>query len=131
MLVDTSVWIDYFNGHSSPQSDRLADAIAGGESIALPGLVWTEILLGIRNDEEAARIAGLLDAFEYVPEPNRSDYVAAAGIYRGCRSRGYTVRSTIDCVLAQLCIRDQRAILCKDRDFQAISRCFPLRPVES
>lgn len=130
MLVDTSVWIDYFNGHASPQADRLAQAIADAESIALPGFVWTEILLGLRSESEAARIAGLLDAFEYVQEPDRSDYIAAAGIYRDCRSRGYTIRSTIDCVIAQLCIRDRRTILCKDRDFQAISRYFSLRLVD-
>jgi len=131
MLVDTSVWVDYFNGHVSPQADRLALAIADAEPIALPGLVWTEILIGLRTDAEAAKIAGLLDAFEYVGEPARSDYLAAAGIYRTCRTRGYTIRSTIDCVIAQLCLRDQRPILSKDRDFQAISHCFPLCLIES
>lgn len=131
MLVDTSVWIDYFNGHASPQADRLAQAIADAEPIALPGLVWTEILMGLRTEAEATRIAGLLDAFEYVREPAQVDYVAAAGIYRTCRSKGYTVRSTIDCVIAQLCLRENRPLLFKDRDFKVISQCFPLRLIEA
>jgi predicted nucleic acid-binding protein len=127
MLVDTSVWIDYFNGHLSPQADRLAQAIADGESLALTGLIWTEILQGFRNDAEASRISGLLDAFDYVKEPSRADYSEAARIYRTCRSRGYTIRSTIDCVIARVCLRDDLDLLCKDRDYPAIARCFPLR----
>ena len=53
MLVDTSVWIDFFNGHESKQVERLACAIAESESIAVPGVVLTEILLGLKHDAEA------------------------------------------------------------------------------
>lgn len=130
MLVDTSVWIDYFNGHPSAEADRLARAIADAEPIALPGLVWTEILLGLGTDAEATKISGLLEAFDYVGDPSRPDYLEAARIYRTCRTKGYTIRSTIDCVIAQLCLRDQLPILCKDRDFRAIGQYFPLRLIE-
>jgi len=99
MLVDTSVWIDYFNGHASQQADRLALAIADAEPIFIPGLVLTEILLGLKTDLEASKIADLLGAFDVVNEPNRSDYIEAAKIYRFCRSNGYTIRSTIDCLI--------------------------------
>ena len=129
MLVDTSVWIDYFNGHPSPQADRLAQAIADGEPLAITGLIWTEILQGFRTDAEATRIAGLLEAFDYIEEPSRADYIEAARIYRTCRGRGFTIRSTIDCVIARLCLREEVELLCKDRDFPAIARCFPLRLV--
>ncbi|MGX2029283.1 MULTISPECIES: type II toxin-antitoxin system VapC family toxin [Methylocaldum] len=127
MLVDTSVWIDYFNGHASAEADRLSQALADAEPIALPGVVWTEILLGLRTESEAVKISGLLEAFDYVKEPAQSDYIEAARIYRACRAKGYTIRSTIDCVIARLCLRDNLPLLCKDRDFQAISQCFPLR----
>jgi predicted nucleic acid-binding protein len=73
MLVDTSVWIDYFNGYASPEADRLAQAIADAESIALPGLVWTGILLGLRTESEAVKISVLLEAFDYVEEPAQLD----------------------------------------------------------
>lgn len=130
MLVDTSVWIDYFNGHPSPEANRLAQAISDNEAIALPGLVWTEILLGLSNETEAIKIANLLDAFETVPEPRQQDYLEAARIYRTCRNKGYTIRSTIDCIIAQLCLRDNLPLLSKDRDFKTISQWFSLTLVE-
>jgi len=102
MLVDTSVWIDYFNGHASPEADRLAQAITDNEPIILCGIVMTEILLGLRSDAEAGRIAEILDVFDMTPEPDRVDYCEAAALYRRCRSKGYTIRSTIDCLIAQL-----------------------------
>ena len=121
MIVDTSVWIDFFNGHLSSQAQRLARAIEDNEAIALPGLVLTEILLGLKNDAEAKRIALLLEAFTDVAEPTRTDYLAAAALYRACRSKGVTIRSTIDCVIAQLCLRDGQALLAKDRDFERLA----------
>ena len=129
MIVDTSVWIDFFNGQPSPQSQRLARAIEDGESIALPGLVFTEILLGLKSDREAKRIAQLLQAFDWLPEPSQADYAAAAALYRHCRSKGLTIRSTIDCVIAQLCLRDGLPLLAKDRDFEHIAQHVPLRLV--
>ena len=127
MLVDTSVWIDFFNGHESAQAGRLAQAITDNEPIAVAGIVLTEILLGLRRDSEAYRIAGLLEAFEEVRDPSRDDYIEAASIYRLCRSRGITIRSTIDCLIAQLCIRDGLPLLGKDRDFEAIAKHMPLQ----
>jgi predicted nucleic acid-binding protein len=56
MLVDTSVWIDYFNGYTSPEAERLTRAISDDEPIALPEIVWTEILLGLRTETDAVRI---------------------------------------------------------------------------
>jgi predicted nucleic acid-binding protein len=84
-------------------------------------------LLGLCTESEAARIAGLLDAFDYIMEPTRAEYLEAARIYRICRSKGYTIRSLVDCLIAQICLRDGLPLLCKDRDFQAISQSFSLR----
>lgn len=131
MLVDTSVWIDFFNGYESKQAEHLASAIAEAEHIAIPGVVLTEILLGLKNDAEAERISTLLEAFDSVAEPARADYAEAARIYRLCRARGFTVRSTIDCMIAQLCLRDGLALLTKDRDFKAIADCVPLQLLDS
>jgi predicted nucleic acid-binding protein len=129
MIVDTSVWIDFLNGHASTQARRLVSAIETNETVAIPGLVYTEILLGLTDTKEAKRIAGLLTAFQIVQEPNLGDYAAAANIYRVCRSHGITIRSTIDCIIAQLCLRDGIALLAKDRDFVAIAKHWPLRLV--
>jgi predicted nucleic acid-binding protein len=133
MMVDTSVWIDYFNGFRSLEAERLTTAIEEGEPISIPGLVLTEILLGLRSETEASRIADLLTAFDEVPDPDRTDYVAAASIYRLCRSKGKTIRSTIDCVIAQSCIRYGHSLLTKDRDFVAIAKStlLSLTPVSA
>ena len=130
MLVDTSVWVDYFNGYPSPEVERLARAIADNEPITLPGIVWTEILLGIKTDAGANHIAGLLAVFETPQEPQRRDYIEAAKLFRLCRTKGYTVRSVVDCIIAQLCLRDGDELLSKDRDFKAIAKCTKLRLVE-
>ena len=130
MLVDTSVWIDYFNGHASKEADLLAQSIADNEQIIITGIVVTEILLGLKNDNEAERIADLLRAFDYAPEPNWQDYFEAARWYRRCRAKGHTIRSTIDCLIAQLCIRHGYILLSKDRDFTAIATHSPLRIVK-
>jgi len=129
MLVDTSVWIDFFNGHLSGHAERLARAIEDAEPIVVPGLVLTEILLGLKTESEAKRIATLMDAFEAARETTHTDYVEAAAIYRLCRAKGITVRSTIDCLIARLCLRDDLPLLSRDRDFNAIARCTPLRLV--
>jgi predicted nucleic acid-binding protein len=129
MLVDTSVWIDFFNGHESAEANHLVRAIQDAENVTIPGVVLTEILLGLKNDAEAKRIISLLDAFDYLAEPTRDDYIKAAHIYRQCRSKGITIRSTIDCLIAQLCLRDKLPLLTKDRDFNAIAHCVSLQLV--
>jgi predicted nucleic acid-binding protein len=126
VIVDTSVWIDFLNGHPSRQADALAKAIAEGDAINLPGLVLTEILLGLKNDAQARRVESLLDAFDWVEGPTRDDHIAAAKLYRQCRAKGVTVRSTIDCLIAQLCIRDNLPLLAKDRDFTQMGKVVPL-----
>lgn len=112
---------------TSPETDRLAQAISDNEPLMLCGIVMTEILLGLRSDAEAARIAELLDAFDSAPEPDRADYREAATLYRRCRAEGHTIRSTIDCLIARLCIRHGYDLLTKDRDFRRIAACEPLR----
>ena len=129
MLVDTSVWVDFLNGHDSPHANRLAQAIASGESIAVPGLVLAEVLLGLDSDAQASRIADLMVAFVSVADLQRDGYQQAAGLYRLCRSKGITVRSTIDCLIAQMCLRDNLPLLTKDRDFIGIAKCTRLQLV--
>ena len=130
MLVDTSAWIDHFNGHPSPEAARLHKAINEHENIALCGIVLTEILLGLRSNEQARKIENLLNAFTWLPEPDQSDYVQAATIFRHCRSKGVSIRSTIDCLIASLCIRHQIPLLTKDQDFNQIAIHHPLTLVK-
>jgi predicted nucleic acid-binding protein len=130
MMVDTSVWVDFFNHHPSPQAQRLTAAIQQNEPIAIVGLIYTEILLGLKNDTDAQRVSQLLAICDWVQEPSRHDYAQAAKLYRDCRSQGVTIRSTIDCLIAQLCIRDNLTLLAKDRDFEQMVRFSGLRLLE-
>jgi len=129
ILVDTSVWVDYFNGYASVEADFLTVCIAEVRPIVLSGLVLTETLQGMRDAQRAERATRALSAFELAPELARSDYEQAAAIYRACRARGTTPRSAIDCLIAQLCLRYGYELLSRDRDFDAIGRFFPLRRV--
>ena len=129
MVVDTSVWIDFLNGHDSAHAAYLARAIGAGESIAVPGVVLTEVLLGLKTENQAASIADLMTAFTPVTELSGQGHADAARLYRLCRSKGFTVRSTIDCLIAQTCLRDGLPLLTKDRDFTSIAAFAPLKLV--
>ena len=127
ILVDTSVWIDFFNRIDSAEAVYLRACIADMHPLILPGLVLTEILVGMRTAADADRVAGVLSAFETTPQLDLTDYQKAAELYRECRSHGLTVRSIIDCLIAQLCLRYGYELLAKDRDFDSIARVFPLK----
>jgi predicted nucleic acid-binding protein len=127
MIVDTSVWIDFINNYPSAPALRLREAIESDETILIPGLVCTEILLGLKSERDATKIESLLEAFEDTPPLTRQDYTQAAAIYRHCRTKGITVRSAIDCVIAQICIQLDVPLLAKDRDFENIAKHSALR----
>lgn len=130
LVVDTSVWVDFLNGHRSREAEYLASCLSDDVPIVLPGLVRAEILAGLRTDVEADRIASLLDALDAAPEPSTGDYTAAAGMYRSCRRAGVAIGSVVDCLIAQSCLKHEYALLTKDRDFSRIATRFPLQLVE-
>lgn len=129
MVVDTSVWIDLLNGRDTPKVQLLARALEDGDLILLPGLVLTEVLQGLANDADADRVAEAMMALQIPPELDEEDYVRAAALYRACRAQGTTPRSTIDCLIAQICLVLDMPILAQDRDYEAIARVAPLRVV--
>ena len=130
LLADTSVWVDFFNDHRSPESERLAASLADDEPMVMLGLIATETLAGLRTEVEAERIAGLFEAFDAVPAFDESDYRSAAAIFRRCRASGETVSSVVDCLIAQACLRHGYRLLSKDSDFRKIARNVPIRLVE-
>lgn len=129
MVVDTSVWIDFLRGHDTVKANLLARALEEGELIILPGLILTEILQGLPSDAEAERVAELMSALQVPPELDENDYMDAAALYRACRRQGATPRSTIDCLIAQICLVLQVPILAQDRDYEAIAKVAPLQLV--
>lgn len=116
ILVDSSVWIDYFRGKGTPQTGRL-DALLGTEPLAIGDLILAEILQGLSSEREAERALALLGALEPVDIGGEAIAVLAARHYRMLRGRGITVRKTIDTLIATRCIHDGMSLLYSDRDF--------------
>ncbi|MEC3948915.1 type II toxin-antitoxin system VapC family toxin [Sphingobium sp. HWE2-09] len=116
ILVDSSVWIDYFRGKETPQTDRL-DALLESEPLAIGDLILAEILQGFSSERDAERALALLGALEPVNIGGQAIAVLAARHYRILRGRGITVRKTIDTLIATRCIHDGMALLYSDRDF--------------
>jgi hypothetical protein len=115
VLVDTSVWIDFFHGHLTPQVAQLKELL-GEEEILLGDLILAEILQGVR-EHEVARVEKAFAAFRVVPLVGEAVARQSASAYRTLRSRGITVPKTIDCLIAAWCIRNRTPLLHNDRDF--------------
>jgi predicted nucleic acid-binding protein len=116
ILVDSSVWIDYFRGVVTPQSDRL-DGLLGREGLATGDVVLTEVLQGFASDRDFNRALQLLSSLTLVQVGGEDIAVQAARNFRALRTQGVTVRKTIDTLIATRCIQDGYALLYSDRDF--------------
>ena len=129
ILVDTSVWIDFFRGEPSREREILKVCLAQREYIATSGIIVQEILQGIRDDTQYRETSRFLGFFPYV-DLQFADHVEAANIYRQLRKRGFTIRSPIDCLIATLALRCRFLLLHKDRDYPTIARFYPLKLYE-
>jgi predicted nucleic acid-binding protein len=116
ILVDSGVWIDYFNGIDGPQTDRL-DGLLGFEPVAVGDIVLTEVLQGFRDDRAFAQVQQALEALHLVEIVGPEIALEAARNYRRLRRRGIKVRRTIDTLIATRCIRSGLILLYEDRDF--------------
>jgi predicted nucleic acid-binding protein len=125
IVVDSTVWADWFNGLETPQVERLERAL-DQEDIGIIPLILTEVLQGFRKDEDFEGARSLLTRLP-VLTLDVAGHVAAARLFRLLRRRGVTIRGTIDCVIAQSCIVAGVELLSTDRDFVAIARHTPLR----
>ena len=131
IVVDTSVWIDFFRDSGSWQVEHLAQLIADDDPIALTDIVLTEVLQGLPNDREARRVERRLLAFDVLRLEALDDFRRAASLYRQARSRGITIRRTLDCLIASVCVRDGAPLLHADADFDRLATCTRLRVVRS
>ncbi|MDD2744730.1 MAG: PIN domain nuclease [Rhodocyclaceae bacterium] len=117
ILVDSSVWIDYFRGTPTPQADRL-DALLSTELLAIGDLILTEVLQGFVSERDFNQAKTLLTALPIVTLAGADVAIQAARNFRQLRSLGVTVRKTIDTVIATHCIENGIALLYSDRDFE-------------
>ena len=116
ILVDSSVWIDYFRGTVTPQTERL-DAVLGVELLAPGDLILTEVLQGFASERDFDQARRLMTALEVVDLAGQQIAIQAARNFRTLRARGITVRKTIDTVIATRCIESGLSLLYSDRDF--------------
>lgn len=127
IVVDASVWIDYFNGRSTPQTDRLDDLL-GREPIVVGDIVLTEVLQGFKHERDFHEALKLMSLFEFEEMIGRDIAVASAQHYRRLRTKGVTPR-TIDVVIGTFCIENGHSLLHADADFDPMERYLGLKVV--
>jgi len=128
ILVDSSVWIDYFNGAATPQAERL-DGLLGHESLVIGDLILVEVLQGFDKDSDYRKVRRLLAAFPIIQIGGPEIAIAAAQNFRYLRKRGVTVRKTIDTMIATRCIESGYDLLHSDRDFEPFVEHLGLRVI--
>lgn len=116
ILVDSSVWIDYFRGTVTPQTEKL-DSLLGVEPIATGDLILTEVLQGFTGERDFNQARALMTSLVVVDLGGQEIAIQAARNFRSLRALGVTVRKTIDTVIATRCIENGLALLYSDRDF--------------
>jgi predicted nucleic acid-binding protein len=116
VLVDTSVWVDYFNGVQTPQTNQL-DRLLGSGRLLTGDLILAELLQGFARDADYRTARKLLLDLPCVDLVGRESALVAAEYYRRLRKRGVTVRKTIDVLIGAYCIRRGHALLHADREF--------------
>lgn len=128
ILVDSSVWIDYFRGTATPQAEHL-DSLLGSEPLAIGDLILTEVLQGFTSDRDFNQARKLLTSLVVIELGGLEIAIQAAKNYRKLRDLGITSRKTIDTVIATRCIVGGYTLLYSDRDFEPFVTHLGLRSV--
>ncbi|PAU92703.1 VapC toxin family PIN domain ribonuclease [Aliifodinibius salipaludis] len=126
ILVDTSVWIDYFNGVENKQTESL-DRILSEQSVLLGDIILTEILQGFDSDKEFRLTKQALEPLDCVHLGGKSLAIKAASNFRFLRSKGVTIRKTVDMLIGSWCIEHEVELLHNDKDFDQIAIQLPLQ----
>ncbi len=128
ILVDSSVWIDYFRGKITAQTEKL-DRLLGHEPLAIGDLILTEVLQGFDSERDFNDARRMLTSLMVVELGGREIAIQAAKNFRALRRFGVTVRKTIDSVIATRCIEGGYDLLHNDRDFDPFAEHLGLRVV--
>jgi len=128
LVVDTSVWIDYFRGANSRQTNLLDQSLES-DRIVVGDLILAELLQGFTKDKDLRTAKALLDRLEHRDFVGREIAVKSATNYRKLRTKGATVRKTIDVLIGTWCIEHRTPLLHNDHDFEAMEKFLGLRVV--
>ena len=126
IVVDSSVWIDFFRGLVTPQTERL-DSLLSTEPIAVGDLILAEVLQGFRSEQDFNQARKLMTALDVITLGGQDIALQAAGNYRALRAQGVTIRKTIDTVIATRCIESGFMLLYSDKDFDPFVQHLGLR----
>jgi predicted nucleic acid-binding protein len=128
LVVDSGVWIDFFNDAGHPAVEMLDQMLDHGEvRIVVPDLVLFEVLRGFRHEHDHRQARRLMESLDVESAGGAELALAAAQHYRSLRAQGITVRSGIDVLVAAFCIENDYALLHRDRDFEAFESRRGLR----
>ena len=130
ILVDTSVWIDFFAGRDLPHVSALEQLILDNEDLALCGIILTELLQGVADDATHRRVRRYLSPLLMLPMPE-TVFIRAADIYRKLRKTGITIRKSNDCIIAATALEHHCQLLHNDKDFAPIADHYSLKIVET
>jgi predicted nucleic acid-binding protein len=130
ILVDSSVWIDYFNGRKTGQTDWL-DFSLGNIPIIISDLMLTEVLQGFQNDKDFRIARDILLGIQFMPMGGKALALESAINYRLLRKKGVTVRKTIDVIIGTFCICHRITLLHDDRDFDPMVKLLGLTIIET
>jgi predicted nucleic acid-binding protein len=128
VIVDTTVWVDYLNGFDTRYTVWLDEQLER-QRLGLTDLILCEVLQGIRDDKQAARVREELLEFEILTMGGIALAVTAAQNYRLLRARGRTVRKTIDCLIATFCLLNDHELIHNDRDFDPFEQVLKLQVI--
>ncbi len=124
LLVDTSVWIDFFNGTDTEQVTKLVTYIQDDEPLYLCPVIIQEVLQGITDDNQCKKIKDYLMCFNVLNDDSLESALGAVKIYRELRKKGISIRKSNDCLIAQYAFKYNLKILHKDRDFDMIIKYY-------
>jgi len=130
ILVDSSVWIDYFNGNKTPQTDWL-DSSLGNTPIVMGDLILKEVLQGFQSDKDYKTASDLLLRIPFMPMLGKDIALESVTSYRLLMRKGITVRKAIDVIIGTFCIHYQLPLLHDDRDFDPMVKFLGLEIIQT
>ncbi len=128
VLVDTTVWIDFFGGRPQPHVDALQELIEDDADLCVCGVILAEVLQGIRADADYRKTKDYFESLILMPM-RRETYEKSAELYRALRKKGITIRKPIDCMIASVAIEFDIPLLHNDQGFCQIARHSKLKIV--
>ena len=128
ILVDTSVWVDYFNGIINRKTNNL-DTILGNDIVITCDIILTEILQGFRNDKDYRIAKKHMDSIYYYQLINKDISIKAADNFRFLKTKGITLRKTTDILIGTFCIEYNIPLLHNDKDFEPMEKYLDLKVI--